>query len=129
METIILWAALSLVAAALVAILARDLRFAIDRRHRTEAVVISHERLHEDGSVVHAAVLSFTDHSGQEHRVVDALLTTTRRPPIGARLPVVFPERRPGLARIPRPMLRATIYLVTGLLLVVVAARIAGWIA
>lgn len=127
MEAVILWAAMGIAALGLLAVVARDLPFVLDRRHRVMAVVIGHQRLHEDGNVVHAAVLSFIDHRGGEHRVVDALLSAARRPPIGTRVRIVFPERRPFLARVPRPLSRAAIYVAIGFTIAGLWSRIHGW--
>lgn len=128
MESVVLWSALGFTALVAVALLARDLRFVIGPRRRAEGVVVGHERLHEDGSVVHTAVFAFTDHRGQDHQVVDTILAARRRPPVATRLMLVYPEAKPGLARVPRPLLRLMIYLVVGYLLGILVARIAGWV-
>ena len=124
----ILWVALAFTAIVAAALLARDLHFVVRRRHRADAIVVGHERLHDDGSVVHTAVLAFTDHRGQDHRVVDGLLFAMPRPAVSTRVSLVYPETRPDLARAPRPILRAGIYLMVGYVGGVVIARLAGWL-
>lgn len=129
METVILWISLAFGIAVAVILLASDLRFLASPCRRVEAVVEGHQRHHDDGTIVHAALFGFTDPLGNHRTVADGLLDRARKPAVGTRVTLVHPEMRPDLARVPRPWLRATIYLALAYLLAVLIARLAGWIS
>ena len=127
METVILWASLTFVCAVAALLLRQDLHFVVGPRQRAEAVVIGHDRCRDDGTVVHAAIFAFTDLNGKRHEVADGLLAQTPRPAVSTPMLLVYPEARPDLARVPRPIVRTGIYLLVGYLGAVLVARLAGW--
>jgi hypothetical protein len=91
------------------------------------AVVVGYTQGWSDGQPNYAARLRF-DAEGATHDVTDQIYRSIRKPPEGTAVIVRYPEGRPDLARIPRPLMWLAVYgailLMTGLLL----ARLLGWI-
>ena len=52
----------------------------------------------------------FFDEDGTTHEFTD-IIDRVKLAPIGSHVAVVYPEGRPTLARVPRPLVRAVIYL------------------
>lgn len=94
---------------------------------RVMAQVVGH-RLIDDGDGRSFAV-RYRFHDGLADReVVDQVARTTRKPDIGTVVELVYPEGRPDLAKMPRPLLWCAVY--AGLLygLGVLTAKALGFI-
>jgi hypothetical protein len=94
-------------------------------RVRCAGEVVGHIRSSDDGSEFYAARIRFCDERGECVEFVDSYGVRDPRPAVGSPIDIVYPQGQPRLARVPRPLVRLTIYafvlgsllLLTGLLL------------
>ena len=94
---------------------------------RVEAVVIGYRSAWEDGSNSYAPVYRFTS-DGAEHEVADAVYRPARSPPPGTSVVLSYPQGRPDLARVPRPLMWLAVYGVLVVLEGVLLAKMLGWL-
>jgi hypothetical protein len=127
MERIFLGLAIAICLFSLWAIGRHDLLRLIRPGRRAIAEVTGHRSSWEDSSYTYAAIYRFRDEVG-EHEVIDAVYRAVARPDVGTRVELAYPEGRPDLARPPRPLLWALIYLFLTALVCLLAAKAFGWI-
>lgn len=93
---------------------------------RVESEVIGHRKFSGADGDSYAALYRFAA-DGAVHEVTDSVYASTRKPPVGTRRWLAYPEGRPDLARPARPLLWAATYAffigMGGLLL----AKALGW--
>ena len=94
---------------------------------RVEAVVTGYRSYWDDGGKSYAPVYRFTS-EGAEHEVADAVFGSSRKPPLGTTVELVYPEGRPDLARVPRPLMWLAVYGVLVGLEAVLLAKMMGWL-
>lgn len=89
--------------------------------------VVGHRIGREDGQATYAPIYRFTAEDGV-HEVVDPVFSSRKQPDLGTRRELAWPQGHPELARPPRPLLWAAVYLFLGVLFAVLAAKALGYI-
>ena len=94
---------------------------------RAIAEVTGHRTGWSDGRRTYAALYRFTAEDGV-HEVTDPVFTSSPRPPVGTMRELAYPEGYPELARPPRLLMWAAVYLLLIGLLGILLARATGWL-
>ena len=126
MELLILLLCLAFTALVLTILLYQDWPFIARPTCRVDAAVRSHQSSIEDSTHMFSAIFTFKTENGQPVEVRDAFYTARATPPVGALLPVVYPQGMPHKARISRPFVRVAIYAMMVYLATVLSVRIYG---
>ena len=92
-----------------------------------EAEVVGHRISRDNDGTSYAPIYRFSAEGGT-HRVSDEVLHARAQPPIGTRATLRYPVGHPELARVPRPLMWAGVYLLLIGLLAVLVAKKAGWL-
>lgn len=87
-----------------------DLLRLIRPTRRGIARVAGHRTGWDEGHRNYAAIYAFSDEGG-DHEVTDPVYAPAPRPPVGSMVELAWPEGRPDLARPPRPVMWALVYL------------------
>ena len=100
MTTFILWGGTAFLAAILIFLIVRDIRFRsggpmIDAVARVSGY---REANNDDGVTTYYRRMTFTDRRGKTHEISGGF-ASSRPPPIGTEVPIRYPEDRPQLAR------------------------------
>lgn len=123
----LLWIGIAMTLVALAALAREDLSHLSRRRIRVEGEVVGHRSMIED-EYSYAAVMAFTAADGRRHEVVDSHYWPVRKPEVGTRVALAYPEGRPDKARVGRPAWRVYAYAVLLCMLAILVARAAGWL-
>ncbi|MBS0473656.1 MAG: hypothetical protein JSR28_00730 [Proteobacteria bacterium] len=75
----------------------------------------------------YAAIYAF-EAEGQHHEVIDQVYGARESPPVGTRVTLSYPVGRPDLARPPRPLMWLWVYGVLLTMLVMLIAKLMGWL-
>jgi hypothetical protein len=128
MEAVFNWLAIALLGIVLAAMLWTDRLRLLRPSVRVQGEVIGHRSGVSDGDTDYAAIYRFTE-GGVQHEVADGLYTAIRRPDVGTRLTLHYPQGRPDLARPPRLAFWIMVYgLILGMAALLVA-KMLGWLA
>lgn len=127
MERWFLGAGIALCLFSLWAVARHDWQRLIRPGRRVLARVTGHRESWENAARFYAAIYSFQDENGT-HEVVDAVHASNPFPPVGTQVELTYPEGRPDLARPPRPLLWALVYLLLLFLTGMLAAKALGWL-
>ena len=126
MKSYLLWGSLAMCLFAIWVMARRDwLRLSCPTCHAT-ARVIGHRSSWSDGRRVYAAILRFSHVAGTSD-VVDQMLSSSPRPPVGAFVEVNYPEGHPDLARPPRVLMWLAIYGLLIALAAIILIKAMGW--
>ncbi len=94
---------------------------------RVIGVVTGYRSTWDEGARAYAPVYRFAG-EGAEHEVVDALYSNAAKPPVGTQVALRYPEGRPDLAQVPRPLLWAAVNALLAGLEAVLFAVMMGWL-
>ena len=94
---------------------------------RVMGLVTGYRSTWDEGARAYAPVFRFSS-DGAEHEVVDALYSNTAKPPVGTQVALAYPEGRPDLAQVPRPLLWLSVYALLAGLEAVLLAVMMGWL-
>ena len=125
-ELIIQWTALVLSGVGLALALRGDVAYIRNGTRRTQAKVVRHHRMRDDGSTLYAAILLVPDGRGGYIEVRDSLYTPFPKPVIGELVEVVHPTGVPEKARIPHPWFRTLMYGALCYAFVVIGLQVIG---
>lgn len=125
MERLFLGLGMALCLFSLWAIARHDLARLVRPSRRALARVCGHRMSQDETGRSYAAIYAFSDETGQ-HEVVDQVHGASRQPPLDAMIELRYPQGRPDLARVPRPVLWLGIYALLLGLLAILAAKAAG---
>lgn len=127
MVTYLLWGGILLSLFCLWALARHDWLRLTRPSRRVESEVTGHRKHSDADGDSYAALYRFTA-DGAVHEVTDSVYASSRKPPVGTRRRLSYPEGRPDLARPSRPVLWAGTYALFigmgGLLL----AKATGWL-
>lgn len=129
MTEVFIFLALAILAMVGGVLLIEDLRLMRSPRRETTGEVYDHRRSLDDGSVYYVALVRYRDQHGMQHEFEDTFGRSYATPPIGFTVKVVHSLAAPHVARIPRPMLRTSLYAFVGTTGTILLARLFGWLA
>lgn len=124
MRDYVIWSGVALCLFALWAIGRHDWVRLTRPRCTVTARVVGHRKVADSGGdgASYAARLAFAV-AGQAHEVTDQLAHSQRKLDVGDVVELAYPEGRPDLARPPRPLLWALVYLLLAGLAAMLAAE------
>ncbi|MFM5954250.1 MAG: DUF3592 domain-containing protein [Novosphingobium sp.] len=122
-----LFVAIAFVGLVLALMLRSDLPRWRSRSQTTLGEVIGHRSSYHDNARSFAAIYRFAA-EGAEHEVIDQVYSARPQPPVGTLVQLSYPEGRPDLARVSRPVLWLFVYAVLLFGLAILIARTAGWL-
>jgi len=128
MEAFFSWLAVALLCVALAAMLRHDWVRIVRPAVRVQGEVIGHRSGVSDGDTDYAAIYRFTV-EGVVHEVADGIYTAVRRPDVGTRRTLHFPQGRPDLARPPRLAFWIMVYGLLAGMAALLFAKLMGWLA
>jgi len=105
----------------------RDFVRLTEPSRRVMGVVTGYRSTWDEGARAYAPVFRFAS-EGAEHEVVDALYSGVMKPPLGTQVALRYPEGRPDLAQVPRPLLWLAVYALLAGLETVLFAAMMGWL-
>jgi hypothetical protein len=129
MESFFVCAGIALIAFALFFLLRDDLLFLRNTIIRTTGTVIGHRISTDDGSTFYMAQYQFLDQNGTLTEVTDTFGAARAKPDIGSQIKLFYPLGHANKARPPRLIMRASIYLFFGFVLVILLAKLFGFSA
>ena len=127
METAIIYVAMAFVALCLWLVARNDLQRLKGPSRQVPGEVVGHHCSFHDNVRSYAPVYRFSAEGGTQE-VTDQVYSGRPHPPLGTRVQLTYPQGRPDLARVPRPLLWAGVYLLLIGLLAVLVAKQAGWL-
>lgn len=119
--------AIAFVALVLALMLRSDLPRWRSRSQTALGEVISHRSSYNDNARSFAPIYRFAA-EGAMHEVIDQVYGARPVPPVGTLVQLSYPEGRPDLARVSRPVLWLFVYAVLLVGLAILIARAAGWL-
>ena len=105
----------------------RDLGWRNRRPCEVEGKVVSLKSSMNRGAEVFAPVIRFAA-EGAEHEITDIVYSERPKRAVGDKVTLAYPDGRPELARIPRPLVQVMIYAAFVFMAAMAAAGTAGWL-
>ena len=128
MTEVFLFLALALLTAVGVVLVKQDIELLRRPRRHTTGEVVDHRCTHDDGATYYIARIRFVDETGSAHVFEDTVGRNSPTPLRGSRVRVIHAIGNPHAARIPRPLLRLTMYTFVVVAVGLLGAKSLGWI-